>query len=225
MMPRFSILSLWAAVTCAAAFAQTDWPTYGGDLAGTRYSPLKQINTTNVSQLKRVWTYHQKVENVAGSSTLREGNEVPSARNVAPAQRGEAAAPPGRRANPFAGLSRRTSEVTPLVVNDVMYLTTAYDRIVALQPETGKEIWVCEVKEGTPSTRGLEYWPGDKDSPPTLFFGTSKGKLLALNAATGKPISTFGDKGVVDLKTGALNGQQDSYFGWRCLDVGHGKAH
>jgi len=212
MKLRISILLLWVVVTSAAAFAQSDWPTYGGDLAGTRYSPLKQINTTNVSQLKRVWTYHQKVENPGSGSTFQEGNEVPPARNGAPAQSRQGVARPSRGANPFAGLNRRTSEVTPLVVNDVMYITTAYDRIAALQPETGKEIWVYEVKEGTPSTRGLEYWPGDKESPPTLFFGTSKGKLLALNATNGKPISTFGDKGVVDLKAGALNRQQDGFF-------------
>ena len=39
------------------AFAQQDWPTYGGNAAGTRYSPLTQINPRNVAQLKVAWTY------------------------------------------------------------------------------------------------------------------------------------------------------------------------
>jgi len=38
--------------------AQTDWPVYGHDAGGMRYSPLKQINASNVSQLQRAWTYH-----------------------------------------------------------------------------------------------------------------------------------------------------------------------
>ena len=94
-----------------------------------------------------------------------------------------------------------------------MYLTTAYNRVVALEPETAKEIWVYEVKDGAPAVRGLEFWAGDKDSPATIFFGTSSGKLFALNAKTGKPIPGFGNEGVVDMKPGALNGLENASFG------------
>ena len=94
-----------------------------------------------------------------------------------------------------------------------MYLTTAYNRVVALEPETAKEIWVYEVKDGAPAVRGLEFWAGDKDSPATIFFGTSSGKLFALNAQTGKPIPGFGNEGVVDMKPGALNGLENASFG------------
>ena len=69
-----------------------------------------------------------------------------------------------------------------------MYLTTGGGRVVALEPETAKEIWTYDVKDGAPATRGLEFWAGDKQSPATVFFGTSSGKLFALNAKTGKPI-------------------------------------
>ena len=48
---------LFCTALVAAAHAQTDWPAYGGDLANTRYSPLKQINAGNVSQLKPAWTF------------------------------------------------------------------------------------------------------------------------------------------------------------------------
>src|SRR5580700_2624277 len=41
-----------------AAYAQKDWPTFGHDLAGTRYSTLKQIDAKNVTRLVRAWTYH-----------------------------------------------------------------------------------------------------------------------------------------------------------------------
>jgi quinoprotein glucose dehydrogenase len=85
--------------------------------------------------------------------------------------------------------------------------------VVALEPETAKELWTYNVTDGAPATRGLEYWAGDKDSPATLFFGTSSGKLYALNAKTGKPIPGFGNEGIVDMKPGALNGLANSMFG------------
>jgi glucose dehydrogenase len=87
------------------------------------------------------------------------------------------------------------SEVTPIVVNDVMYLA-AGNRVVALEPETGKEIWRYEVKTGLVPQRGVAYWPGDPDDPPRIIF-TNQHKLVALNAATGKLDPKFGDNGEV----------------------------
>src|SRR5690242_15453087 len=49
---------LAAAIFAGAACAQTDWPTFGHDLGGSRYSTLKQIDTKNVTKLQRAWTYH-----------------------------------------------------------------------------------------------------------------------------------------------------------------------
>ena len=54
-----------------------------------------------------------------------------------------------------------TSEVTPLVVDGTMYIATPYSRVVALDPTTGKELWAFKLPSGNPSTRGVEYWPGD----------------------------------------------------------------
>ena len=84
-----------------------EWPMYNRDLAGTRYSPLTQINTTNVTKLEQVWSYRFRTD---------EERKI-------------------LRANLGA-----FSEVTPLVINGVMYITTGH-RVVALQPETGKELW------------------------------------------------------------------------------------
>jgi quinoprotein glucose dehydrogenase len=179
------------------AGAQTDWPTYGHDLAGTRYSPLKQIDATNVSKLVRAWTYHMNPGGTAAPA---------AAPTAAAGGRGR-----GGRGGGFGG--GRNWSATPLVINGVLYLTTAYNRVVALEPETAKEIWMYEVKDGAPAVRGLEYWAGDKTSPPTLFFGTTSGKLIALNAKTGKPNPGFGDEGIVDMKPGALNGLENSSFG------------
>ena len=65
------------------------------------------------------------------------------------------------------------SEFTPIVVRGVMYLGTA-KAIVALEPETGKEIWRYEI--GTLSRRGLAYWPGDTSRPPRLIFTSARRK-------------------------------------------------
>ncbi len=183
-----TIRFLFAVAGMATAFAQTDWPTYGHDPGGQRYSPASQINAQNVTRLARAWTYHMKVADA----------EAPTGR----AGRGR-----GR------GGAGRSWEVTPLVVDGVMYLTTAYNRVVALEPETGKELWSTAIGGGPFATRGLEYWAGDKQSPPQLFFGTEDGRLIAVNAKTGKLVPGFGNEGVVDMKADMMNGFPNAPFG------------
>jgi quinoprotein glucose dehydrogenase len=85
---------------------------------------------------------------------------------------------------------------TPIVANGLMYLP-AGGRIVALQPETGKEAWRFEIKQGA-ARRGVSYWPGDKDHPARIFFSTGR-KIHALNAETGKLDPGFGKEGAIDL--------------------------
>src|SRR5882757_1947830 len=58
--PRFaSLAAALAILTASQLCGQTEWPSYGHDLGSTRYSPVAQINTSNVSKLVRVWTFHQ----------------------------------------------------------------------------------------------------------------------------------------------------------------------
>jgi quinoprotein glucose dehydrogenase len=89
------------------------------------------------------------------------------------------------------------SEFTPIVVNGVMYGATATS-VVALAPETGREIWKYDVPMGAPSKRGVGYWPGTGASPARVLV-TSGRRLIALNAATGQPVSEFGNGGVADM--------------------------
>ena len=89
------------------------------------------------------------------------------------------------------------SEMTPIVVNGVMYLANA-KKVMALEPETGKEIWNYELKNGNPTKRAVAFWPGDGTIPPRIFF-TSDRKLIALNAYTGETVSAFGNQGEVDM--------------------------
>jgi quinoprotein glucose dehydrogenase len=166
--------TLAAAGVLAACVSQptTDWPTYGHDPGGQRFSPLAQITPANVASLRVAWTYHMR----SASTTTGDG--------------------------PFAG-----SELTPLVVDGLMFVTTPYRRVLALDPETGAEIWAYEVPgPGQPSLRGVEYWPGTRATPPRILFGTRDGRLIALDARSGKLAAGFGVNGIVDLKTPAVMG-------------------
>jgi quinoprotein glucose dehydrogenase len=112
-----------------------------------------------------------------------------------------AASAAGRGRGRGGGAGFASSEATPLVVNGIMYLSTPYYRVVALDAGTGKEVWAYQLPSGNPSTRGVEYWPGDARTPPQIVFGTSDAKLYSLNAKTGLPNEAFGEKGVVSLDT------------------------
>jgi glucose dehydrogenase len=141
-----------------------DWPMFNRDLAGTRYSPLTQINTANVAKLAKAWTYlfNREGKTISGDSAFE-----------------------------------LYQEITPIVVNGVMYLPSG-DRVVALEPETGKEIWTYELHGGLASFRGLAYWSGDRNNPPRIIFTTAR-KMMALNARTGKVDPGFGNEGEVPL--------------------------
>jgi len=134
---------------------------YGHDLGSTRFSPLKQINTRNVSKLSKAWSYD-----------MRPGGVGPN--------------------------SGAYAEVTPIVVNGVMYLP-AGNKVVALDADSGKEIWRFELKTGLASARGVAYWPGTRDHAARIFF-TSGHKIMALEAASGKPAAGFGPDGSITLK-------------------------
>jgi quinoprotein glucose dehydrogenase len=160
----------------AAPEAAANWPMPGRDPGGTRYSPLKQITTANVNQLKVAWVYHMKP---AGSERLHP------------------------------------SEDQPLVVGPTMYVVTPYSRVVALDAATGREQWVFQIPEDDQaSVRGANYWPGGEGAGPAIIFGTRRGRLYSISAATGQLNADFGDHGMVDLKTPEVmtTGKDKSYI-------------
>lgn len=95
---------------------------------------------------------------------------------------------------------RPSASVIPIVVDGRMYITSG-NRVVALEPETGKEVWTYTVTGGQPSQRGVAFWPGDEGNPPRIIF-TAGRKLIALNATTGKLDPGFGKEGEVDMVVG-----------------------
>ncbi len=88
------------------------------------------------------------------------------------------------------------SETSPIVVDDVLYLPIG-NAVVAMQADTGREIWRHPVAPGA-VRRGVSYWPGDKDHAARIFFSNGKA-LMALDAGTGAAVASFGQDGEVAL--------------------------
>jgi quinoprotein glucose dehydrogenase len=99
---------------------------------------------------------------------------------------------------------------TPLVIDGVMYLSTPSSRVIALDAETGHELWKFDPQANKQtrefnSHRGVAYWesagPG-KTRDRRILYGTVDGRLIALNAETGELYPDFGNAGYVDLRAG-----------------------
>ena len=152
-----------------------EWPAYGRDAGGTRYSPLRQINRDNIKDLKMAWTY----------------------------QTGEAA-------RTGADARKSAFEATPILVDGTLYFSTPFDRVIALDPETGNERWVYDPKlaeseeHSEVTSRGVSTWTDSRFKPGApgfrrIFIATIDARLIAVDAATGKPCPDFGSEGQVDL--------------------------
>src|SRR5262245_6662277 len=174
MTKKFVIAIASAAALSAPASAQrgkiVEWPAYGGDQGGTKYSTLAQINRDNVSQLQLAWEWK------TGEQPLKEFNTTPGA-----------------------------FQNTPIMLDNVLYLSTPYNRVVALDAETGKELWSYDPKAyegGMPSSgqgfvhRGVAAW---RDGDKLRIFMNSRNQLICLDAKTGQLVESFGARGAVDL--------------------------
>jgi membrane-bound PQQ-dependent dehydrogenase (glucose/quinate/shikimate family) len=161
-----------------------EWQFYGGDAGGSRFSSLRQINSQNVGALKRAWTYHIGEMN-RGNATDRH------------------------RIAPF--------ETTPLVVDGTLYLTTPSNRVIALDAETGKEIWTFDPQAGRGERiffqhRGVAYWQSGTGTDRRILYGTFDGRLICLDAKTGKVCQGFGTSGVVNLRAGVADEFPDAEY-------------
>lgn len=162
-----------------ARAADVEWPVYGADPGGTRFSELAQIDRSNVAQLKVAWTFR--------TGDIDEGLEGP----------------------------RSGFETTPLMVRGTLYLTTPFNRVIALDPRNGKQRWAFDPM----IARGRRAWYGDglinrgaavwedwerRDGQVCrrrIFESTLDARLIALDAATGKPCTDFGENGQVSLRS------------------------
>ncbi|HET9833612.1 MAG TPA: pyrroloquinoline quinone-dependent dehydrogenase [Vicinamibacterales bacterium] len=101
----------------------------------------------------------------------------------------------------YATGDTRTYRFNPIVIDNVMYTLAKNMSIVALDAATGKEIWTHENQPAQIGDRGINYWESADKSDRRLLY-VNGGFLTAIDAATGKTIETFGEKGRVDLRVG-----------------------
>lgn len=175
-------------VGAAAAGDAGDWRYYGRDAGATHFAPFRQITHDNVKDLRVAWVFR-----------TGEINDTPDL------------------------------QATPLQVGDTLYLCTAHNRIFAVDADTGRRKWAFDpgVKvDGTWNRcRGVGYYAPAPSAlsrasqtptgePPRvsaaagqacrarILATTVDARLLALDAATGRPCEDFGDHGIVDLKRG-----------------------
>ncbi|QOW47121.1 MULTISPECIES: glucose/quinate/shikimate family membrane-bound PQQ-dependent dehydrogenase [Acinetobacter] len=175
-----------ATAQAIAGIAEGDWPAYGRTQSGLRYSPLTQINADNVKDLKVAWTY-----NTGDFKTDHDSGET-------------------------------TNQVTPIKVGDNMYICTTHQKLVALDPATGKAKWTFDPKLKADNTfqhltcRGVSYFDANntvgfeaslaakkttsEQCPQKVILPVNDGRLVAINATTGKPCTDFGHNGEVDLQ-------------------------
>ncbi len=165
-----------APVTAQQGATNGEWRSYGGDLGSTKYSPLDQIDATNFSSLQLDWRW-QSADGALDLDAIRE--EVPR-------------------------VQFRMFQATPLMVDGVLYISTALHQVAAIDAATGETLWVHDPEmylNARPThfynSRGVAYWEDGDDR--RIFFGTHEAYLLALDAATGEPIADFGDNGRADL--------------------------
>jgi quinoprotein glucose dehydrogenase len=172
-------------VAAGAAKQESDWPAYGRDPGGSRYSPLTEINRENVNNLKVAWTYRTGAADIKAASA-----------------------------------KKAAFEATPILADGLLYLTTPYSRVIALDPATGAERWTFDPQVkldrgySEVTSRGVAAWPGPDDKRKVarrIFVGTLDARLIALDAATGKACADFGENGQIDLTRDVRMGDQGNY--------------
>src|SRR6185437_5041973 len=131
-----------------------DWAAYGGDQAKTHYSPLTQINKSNIKQLEVAWSY----------DTGETG-----------------------------GL-----QTSPIEVDGVLFGISPSQKVFAVDAANGKVKWKFDSGIlGTQPDRGLSYWASPDNKDRRIIVGVMN-FVYELNAETGEPIPSFGDKGRID---------------------------
>ena len=99
-------------------------------------------------------------------------------------------------------------ESTPLMIDGVLYVTTPYNSIAALDAETGKELWRFDgeayklgqvLSASGWKLRGTAFW---REGGRLFIFLNSRHRLFSLDAKTGEPVHSFGDNGVASLTDG-----------------------
>lgn len=172
----------------AMALSQGEWPAYAGTYAATRYSPLTQIDRSNAKNLHIAWRWKSP------DMAIRE-------------------------ARPGVGPSF-ANESTPLMVGGVLYTSTSLSQVAAIDSASGETRWVFDPKiyengGGLPANlgwlhRGVTYWRNGDDERIVIL--TAFAQMIALDAKSGKPVTTFGTDGRIDLTEGMRRPVDRDYY-------------
>jgi quinoprotein glucose dehydrogenase len=167
--------TLLAALIAATPVFAADpgWPDYGGDPGGQRYSPARQITPANVSNLAVAWSFS------TGDMTTH------------------------------AGVMKRASfENTPILAEGRLYVCSPFNEVSALDPGTGRQLWRFDPNLDTrihyPNDyvcRGVAFarLAASGACAARIYLNTADRRLIALDAASGKPCADFGEAGTVKL--------------------------
>jgi quinoprotein glucose dehydrogenase len=184
-MRRIVLTGFALMALCAPALAGTGWPQYGGDQGGQRHSDARQITPANVSGLAQAWSFS------TGDMTRHAG-----------------------------AMDEAAFEDTPILDEGKLFICSSFQEVSALDPGTGKQIWHFDPKAtddpdvdypNSFNCRGVAYWKGT-DGKGRIFLAANDRKLYALDAATGKPVATFGDHGAVVIFDGKLRRKGEMQF-------------
>ncbi len=179
---RKLICALLVVSGMAAVKKPQEWRSYGGDPGGMKYSPLDEINKTNVRQLKPVWVFD--------TGDYSDGKVYPG---------------------------RSAFEGTPLMVDGILYISTSFHRLFALDPETGRTLWEFDPKFDRATrvtlyqSRGVAFWQNGRTK--RILMNDQQARLFSVDAMTGKLDRAFGDNGVVNLKTGMTENYPETPYG------------
>ena len=150
------------------------WPAYGGDAGSTKYAALDQINADNVDQLQVAWQWTTSDAAVLSQNDLGTG----------------------------------AFKATPIMVHGVLYVRTQLSMVAAIVAATGEQLWEFDPmswEAGRPTnlgfnTRGVAHWSDGEAE--RIFVATGDAHLWAVDAWTGRPVSSFGADGRIDLTEG-----------------------
>ena len=181
-----------------------EWPTYGGDLGGSKYSPLDQITRENFDALAIAWRWRSADAQL--SLRMPDGGEWTAAARLI-----------------FEELNRRDPDrwreglpptitnlkATPLMTGGRLFINMPTSAGAAIDARTGETLWVYNPKsyeEGTTTMsarwnqRGVAYWSdGPERNDERIYWGTGNGYLICVDAKSGQPCLDFGDDGRIDL--------------------------
>ena len=184
-----------------------EWRSYAGDIKGTKYSPLDQIDAGNFADLELAWEW-LSVDLQVSKSTPGGGEWTAPLDAIV--EELVAETPDLYRTGHLP--SPTGFQATPLMVDGVLYFNTPLSQGVAVDATTGQTLWVFNPKsyeEGTtPMTgtwrqRGVAYWT-DGEGDERIFWGTGNGYVVCVKARTGRPCPDFGPdgSGMVDAMVG-----------------------